>query len=70
MTQTSARIDLRKFDFQAQFQRCVEWNDPEQWDALAILYYQRGHFLNAVHCFQQADQAREAQVCVAMETEA
>ena len=68
-------VDLKTFDFQAQFKRCEEWNDPEQWDWLAILYYQRGYYLNAVHCFQRADACRgiavdwERGAAVAVETE-
>lgn len=54
-----APIDLKTFDLQAQFKRCEEWNDPEQWDALAMLYYQRGYLLNACHCFKRADACRQ-----------
>ncbi len=53
-------------ELQAQFERCQEWNDPDQWDALAVLYFERGFYLNAVHCFQRADGCREN---VAVETE-
>lgn len=60
-------VDLWTFDFQAQFKLCEEWNDPEQWDALAMLYYQRGYLLNAYHCFKRADACRQP---VAVETEA
>lgn len=67
------RIDLVKCDFRAQFQRCVEWNDPEQWEVLAILYYQSGYNLNALHCFERADACRRvlaiSHLPVAAETE-
>jgi hypothetical protein len=52
-------------ELKEQFQQCQAWNDPEQWDALAMLYYQRGYFLNALHCFKRADACR----VVAVETE-
>lgn len=56
------------FDLQAHFDRCLAWNDAVQWDALAMLYYQRGYLLNALHCFERADACR-ARVPVAVETE-
>lgn len=52
-------------ELKAQFARCVEWQDSEQWDLLAIAYYERGYLLNALHCLRQADACR----AVAMETE-
>jgi hypothetical protein len=52
-------------ELQAQFARCEQWQDPEQWDLLALAYYQRGYDLNAMHCFRLADALR---ACVAMET--
>lgn len=52
-------VDLNTYNFQAQFKRCEEWNDADQWDALALLYYQRGYYLNALHCFERADALRE-----------
>jgi hypothetical protein len=59
-------IGLSNDELQAQFQRCEQWNDPEQWDWLALAYYQRGYLLNALHCFRRADACR---VSVAVETE-
>lgn len=53
-------------ELQEQFRLCVEWNDPDQWVALAMLYYQRGYALNALHCFKRAE---DCQVLVAAETE-
>lgn len=52
-------------DLKAQFERCQEWQDAEQWDLLAIAYYGRGYLMNALHCFRQADACR----AVAVETE-
>lgn len=52
-------IDLKTFDLQAQFKRCETWQDPDQWDTLALLYYQRGYYLNALHCFGRADACRQ-----------
>lgn len=43
-----------------QGELCEVWNDPEQWEALAMLYYQRGLFLNALHCFRRADACRQS----------
>lgn len=59
MNNTNIRVDLGTFDFQAQFKLCEQWGDPDQWDALAILYYQRGFMLNAYHCFKRADACRQ-----------
>jgi hypothetical protein len=42
----------------AQHKRCIRWNDPDQWDALAIEYHRRGFFLNARECFRRADDLR------------
>jgi hypothetical protein len=55
---TMGALDLKSFDFQAQFRRCEQWNNPEQWDALGLLYYQRGYLLNALHCFERAEACR------------
>ncbi|MCZ2076183.1 MAG: hypothetical protein LC130_14425 [Bryobacterales bacterium] len=52
-------------ELKAQFARCQEWQDPRQWELLAVAYYQRGYKLNAMHCFEQADKCR----AVAVETE-
>lgn len=52
-------INLATFDFQAQFKLCEHWNDPDQWDALGVLYFQCGYLLNARHCFERADACRE-----------
>jgi cytochrome c-type biogenesis protein CcmH/NrfG len=43
---------------QAQFQKCQEWNDPDQWDMLALEYHRNGYTLNAVQCFRKADELR------------
>lgn len=67
--ESKGEIDLSVFDFQAQFRKCEAWNDPDQWDALGMLYYQRGYMLNAIYCFKRADMCRETYV-VAVETEA
>jgi len=52
-------------ELQVQFERCEHWQDPEQWELLALAYYQRGYYLNALCCFRQADMLRTA---VAAET--
>lgn len=46
-------------ELQDQFRRCEQWNDPEQWELLALEYHRQGYDLNAAHCFQQADKCRE-----------
>lgn len=51
-------INLATFDFQAQFKLCEKWNDPDQWDALAVMYFQRGYYLNTLCCFRRADACR------------
>jgi hypothetical protein len=48
-----------------QFQRCQVWQDPEQWEVLALLYFQRGYLLNARRCFELAESCR----IVSVETE-
>ena len=45
-------------ELQEQFQRCEVWQDAEQWDLLAMAYYNRGYELNAGLCFQRADACR------------
>ncbi len=53
-----------------QFKRCEQWNDPEQWELLALAYYQRGYYLNAICCFERADACRNiVLVPVSVETE-
>jgi hypothetical protein len=47
-------------ELKAQFEKCKEWRDPEQWDALGMEYYNRGYVLNAGYCFKQADEIRQA----------
>lgn len=54
-------------DLIEQFRLCEQWDDPEQWDALALLYYQRGYYLNALCCFQRADAVRASLVIVGTE---
>jgi hypothetical protein len=54
---------------QEQFKLCEAWNDPRQWDALAMLYCQRGYELNALCCFRRADARRMVLQPVAVETE-
>jgi cytochrome c-type biogenesis protein CcmH/NrfG len=41
-----------------QFTRCQQWNDPDQWDVLAHLYFAKGYVLNAAECFRKADEIR------------
>lgn len=48
-----------------QFKRCEIWSDAEQWDLLAMAYYARGYWLNALCCFKKADACR----CVGAQTE-
>lgn len=57
-----------QIDLQEQFRLCEGWDDPDQWDALGVLYYQRGYDLNALNCFKRADTVR-ASVAVEMEVD-
>jgi hypothetical protein len=45
-------------DLLDQFKLCEQWKDADQWDALGMLYFQRGFVLNAGLCFQRADACR------------
>jgi len=45
---------MQSFDF------CKKAEDAEQWDLLAMAYYERGYLLNALYCFRQADVCRDA----------
>lgn len=51
-------------ELEAQYERCQQWQDSDQWDFLALAYYVQGYLLNALHCFRCADALR-----VAAETE-
>jgi hypothetical protein len=51
-------VKVDTLDLQEQFRLCEQWNDPDQWDHLGVLYYQRGYDLNARHCFKRADALR------------
>ena len=42
----------------AQFARCVEWQDAEQWIALAAEYATRGYYDNAARCLRLAEAAK------------
>lgn len=48
-------------ELQAQFKKCEEWNDPNQWDALGTIYFTQGYLLNAGVCFKRADALRGVQ---------
>lgn len=52
-------------DLIEQYRRCKKWNDPEQWEALAVFYWQSGYKLNAKHCLEKADSARIKTTAVA-----
>ncbi len=45
-------------ELKAQFDLCLKWNDPAQWEALATLYYTHGYVLNAQVCFVNAEKAK------------
>lgn len=47
-------------ELREQFQRCQEWNDPEQWELLAVAYWQRGYDLNALQCFNNAERCKKS----------
>lgn len=52
-------IEVTNEFLKEQFQRCEQWNDPEQWEHLAELYQARGYVLNANYCMKQAETCRE-----------
>lgn len=62
-------IRADQIDLQEQFRLCEGWNDSQQWDWLAIAYYARGYYLNALYCFKRADAIRAAFVPVPVEAE-
>jgi hypothetical protein len=45
-------------ELKAQFDRCQQWQDPEQWELLAIEYSRRGYLLNARKCYELAEACR------------
>lgn len=45
-------------ELQKRFELCKVWQDPDQWDYLAMAYFQRGYVLNAAQCFRNADELR------------
>jgi cytochrome c-type biogenesis protein CcmH/NrfG len=49
---------MNNTDLQQQFERCQEWNDADQWDHLAHLYFANNYPLNARACFAKADELR------------
>lgn len=52
-----------------QHERCEQWNDADQWDALARMYYAKGYYLNALNCFRRADDVRGCAFAEAMPAE-
>jgi hypothetical protein len=49
-----------------QFARCLEWQDADQWDALAMCFFAAGFVLNAGYCWQRADILRGCSFSEAM----
>lgn len=45
-------------ELREQFARCIEWQDADQWDYLAIEFYRAGFTMNAIECFNRADALR------------
>jgi hypothetical protein len=45
-------------ELQAQFNRCQQWQDSNQWFLLACAYLERGFTMNAIHCFNQSESCR------------
>jgi hypothetical protein len=41
-----------------QFARCLEWQDADQWDFLAVEFTRAGFPMNAIECFNRADAIR------------
>jgi len=42
-------------ELQEHFVRCKTWQDSEQWEILASMYFERGYVLNAEYCVRAAD---------------
>ena len=59
-------LSITSMDLILQWQRCLSWDDAEQWELLALEYYRRGYHLNASAAFKKADACRAS---VAVETE-
>jgi tetratricopeptide (TPR) repeat protein len=49
-----------------QYFYCLLWNDADQWDALAMAYYERGYVDNAARCFRKAAEIRDCDFAEAM----
>jgi hypothetical protein len=49
-----------------QFFACLLWNDADQWEALARLYFASGYILNAGYCYRKADVIRDCSFAEAM----
>jgi hypothetical protein len=45
-------------ELREQFARCQKWEDPEQWELLALAFAVAGFPLNAGECFRRADALR------------
>lgn len=61
LTTTNTQQTVKRWtalEMQEQFKRCQAWNNPEQWEALAGIYYTYGYLLNASVCFENAEKAR------------
>jgi hypothetical protein len=46
-------------ELREQFKLCQQWNDPTQWELLAVAFFVTGFPLNAAECFRRADALRD-----------
>ena len=56
-------------ELREQFTRCLDWQDADQWDHLAIEFYRAGFPLNAAECFRRADVLRDCSFAEAFPVE-
>jgi hypothetical protein len=53
-------------ELREQFARCLEWQDANQFDMLALEFFKAGFILNARECFTRADVIRDCAFAEAM----
>jgi hypothetical protein len=53
-------------ELREQFALCLEWQDADQFDMLALEFFKAGFTLNAAECFRRADEIRGCAFAEAM----
>ena len=49
-------------ELRAQWRKCEEWKDADQWELLAVEYARCGYNLNAKRAYERADECRMSQL--------